>query len=231
MSATIPLAQRRQLGGLLRSVVKVMCVSDSPDYDQPWQSHGPVSHSGSGAIIDTRLGLRVLTNAHCVSNHMFVEVRRYGKAQKYEAEVVAMGHECDLALLAIDDPSFFEGTTPIAVGDLPRLGQRVSVCGYPIGGERMSISQGIVSRIELVSYAQSNRSLLAVQIDAAINSGNSGGPLFLSREGRFTCIGINTMKMTNAESLGFAIDRKIFDSDRFEWFSMAELLARLSAPR
>ena len=177
MSATIPLAQRRQLGSLLRSVVKVMCVSDSPDYDQPWQSHGPVSHSGSGAIIDTRLGLRVLTNAHCVSNHMFVEVRRYGKAQKYEAEVVAMGHECDLALLAIDDASFFEGTTPIAVGDLPRLGQRVSVCGYPIGGERMSISQGIVSRIELVSYAQSNRSLFAVQIDSAKNSGNRGGPV------------------------------------------------------
>ncbi|MEQ9321912.1 MAG: trypsin-like serine protease, partial [Polyangiaceae bacterium] len=116
MVAQIPVSHRRELGTLLRSVVKVMCVSDAPDYDQPWQSDGPSSSSGSGAIIETSRGLRVLTNAHCVSNHVFIEVRRYGRAQKYEAEVEGLGHECDLALLRVDDDDFFQGTTPIPIG-------------------------------------------------------------------------------------------------------------------
>ena len=201
MVAQIPVSHRRELGTLLRSVVKVMCVSDAPDYDQPWQSDGPSSSSGSGAIIETSRGLRVLTNAHCVSNHVFIEVRRYGRPQKYEAEVEGLGHECDLALLRVDDDDFFQGTTPIPIGPLPRLRDRVSVCGYPIGGERLSITEGIVSRIELVSYAQSNRELLAVQIDAAINAGNSGGPVI--DNGRL--VGVAFQALDDAESVGYVI--------------------------
>jgi S1-C subfamily serine protease len=176
-------------------------VSDAPDYEQPWQSHGPVSVSGSGAIIETRGGLRVLTNAHCVSNHKFVELRRYGKAHRFEAEVEAIGHECDLALLKVADETIFHGATPIPIGELPRLSDRVSVCGFPIGGERLSITEGIVSRIELVSYAQSNRSLLAVQIDAAINSGNSGGPVIKDGE----LVGVAFQALDDAESVGYMI--------------------------
>ena len=48
--------------------------------------------------------------------------------------------------------------------------------GFPIGGSTLSITSGIVSRIEVDMYAQSYRELLSVQIDAAINEGNSGGP-------------------------------------------------------
>jgi len=201
MVAQIPMSQRRELGTLLRSVVKVMCVSDAPDYDQPWQSDGPSSSSGSGAIIETSRGLRVLTNAHCVANHVFIEVRRYGRAQKYEAEVEGLGHECDLALLRVDDDAFFQGTTPIPIGPLPMLRDHVSVCGYPIGGERLSITEGVVSRIELVSYAQSNRELLAVQIDAAINAGNSGGPVI--DDGRL--VGVAFQALDDAESVGYII--------------------------
>jgi S1-C subfamily serine protease len=196
-----PISQRRELGSLLRSVVKVLCVSDSPDYEQPWQSQGPASVSGSGAVIETRHGLRVLTNAHCVSNHKFVELRRYGKSQRFEAEVEAIGHECDLALLKVTDESIFQGATPIPIGELPRLSDRVSVCGYPIGGEKLSITEGIVSRIELVSYAQSNRHLLAVQIDAAINSGNSGGPVIKDGE----LVGVAFQALDEAESVGYMI--------------------------
>jgi S1-C subfamily serine protease len=196
-----PLAQRKELVPLLRSVVKVLCVSDSPDYEQPWQTRGPTSSFGSGCIIATARGTRVLTNAHCVVNHVFVEVRRYGNAQKYVAEIEAIGQACDLALLRIDDPSFFHGTTPIDLGPLPKLSDRVSVCGYPIGGDRISITEGIVSRIEMVSYAQSNRSLLAVQIDAAINSGNSGGPVV--QNGRLA--GVAFQALDDAETIGYMI--------------------------
>lgn len=200
-------ASRRQLGTLLRSVVKVLCVSDAPDYEQPWQRQGPSSCFGSGAIILTGRGPRVLTNAHCVQNHVFVQVRRYGNARKFVAEVEAAGHVCDLALLRVEDPEFFEGTTPIPIGPLPQLSDRVSVCGFPIGGERLSITQGIVSRIELVPYAHSQRELLAVQIDAAINAGNSGGPVF--RGGRLA--GVAFQALDDADQIGYMVATPIVE--------------------
>ena len=146
-----------------------------------------------GCVVQTPRGLRILTNAHCVENHVFIEVRRYGHSRRSTAEVEAIGHECDLALLMVPDPDFFEGTQPIPIGDLPRLSDQVSVCGYPIGGDRLSITQGIVSRIELIRYAQSQRRLLGVQIDAAINSGNSGGPVI--KDGALVGVAFQTLTL------------------------------------
>ena len=53
----------------------------------------------------------------------------------------------------------------------------VAVVGYPIGGDTISVTSGVVSRIEVTSYVHGSTELLGVQIDAAINSGNSGGAL------------------------------------------------------
>jgi S1-C subfamily serine protease len=192
-------------GGLmrsvLRSVVKVMTVSDTPDYDQPWQTEGPDSAVGSGVIVMTSRGARVLTNAHVVENQVFIEVRRYGKSRKFVAEVEGVGHVCDLALLNIEDPDFADGTPALPIGDLPFLGDRVAALGFPIGGERLSITEGIVSRIEMSPYAHSQRNLLAVQIDAAINSGNSGGPVVKDGE----LVGIAFEAMDEAENIGYMI--------------------------
>lgn len=192
-------------GGLIRSalhsVVKVMTVSDAPDYDQPWQTEGPDSAVGSGVIVMTPGGPRVLTNAHVVENQVFIEVRRYGKSHKFGAEVEGVGHVCDLALLKVEDPEFF-GTAPaLEVAELPLLGDRVSVLGFPVGGDRLSITEGIVSRIEMSPYAHSQRTLLAVQIDAAINSGNSGGPVV--KDGAL--VGIAFEAMDDAENIGYMI--------------------------
>jgi S1-C subfamily serine protease len=194
-------AQAASSKALQRSVVKVLTVSDSPDYDQPWQTQGTVSASGSGSIVSTAHGLRVLTNAHVVENQVFVEVRRYGKSRKFVAEVEGVGHVCDLALLTIDDEAFFEGVTPIELGGLPSLGDSVSVLGYPIGGDRLSVTKGIVSRIEMFPYAQSQRSLLAVQVDAAINSGNSGGPVI--RDGKIA--GVAFQSLEEGEAINYMI--------------------------
>lgn len=192
---TIPTAE------LLRSVVKVLTVSDDPDYDQPWQTRGPSSSTGSGAIVRTKRGLRVLTNAHVVQNQVFVEVRRHGLSEKYPAEVEGVGHECDLALLRVDNRDFFSGAKAIPLGKLPALSQHVSVLGYPIGGERLSVTQGVLSRIEVTSYAQSQRRLLAGQIDAAINAGNSGGPVV--RNGRL--VGVAFQSLEEGENIGYMI--------------------------
>ncbi len=190
---------------MLRSVVKVITTSDAPDYEQPWQTEGPDAAIGSGAIVMTPRGPRVLTNAHVVQNQVFIEVRRYGKSRKFEAAVEGVSHICDLALLKIDDPAFIEGAPAFPIGDLPSLGDRVAVLGFPIGGDRLSITEGIVSRIEMYPYAHSQRNLLAVQIDAAINSGNSGGPVIKDGE----IVGIAFEAMEEAENVGYMVGAPI----------------------
>lgn len=186
---------------VLRSVVKVITTFDAPDYEQPWQTMGPDAAVGSGAIVMTPRGERVLTNAHVVANQVFIEVRRYGKSRKFEATVEGIGHVCDLALLKIKNPGFAKGAPAFPIGDLPKLGERVATLGFPIGGDRLSITEGIVSRIEVYPYAHSQRNLLAVQIDAAINSGNSGGPVVKDGE----IVGIAFEAMDEAENVGYMI--------------------------
>jgi len=199
------IAERRDRSGLmrsmLRSVVKVMSTSDAPDYEQPWQTEGPDAAVGSGAIVMTPRGARVLTNAHVVQNQVFIEVRRYGKSRKFEAVVEGVGHVCDLALLKVKDSGFAKSSPVFPIGDLPVLGDRVSALGFPIGGERLSITEGVVSRIEIYPYEHSQRHLLAVQIDAAINSGNSGGPVVKDGE----IVGIAFEALDEAENVGYMI--------------------------
>jgi S1-C subfamily serine protease len=181
--------------------VKVLTISDAPDYEQPWQTHGAQASTGSGAVIATERGLRVLTNAHVVMNQVFVEVRRSGSSKKFTAKVEAVVHECDLALLSVKDPQFFDGATPVEMGELPHLGDRVTVCGYPVGGDRLSLTEGVVSRIEVGAYAHSQRPLLAVQIDAAVNAGNSGGPVFAGDK----LVGVAFQSLDDAQNVAYAI--------------------------
>ena len=84
------------------------------------------------------------------------------------------------------------------IGDLPHLRDAVQVVGYPIGGEEVSITEGVVSRIEVQRYEHSQRHLLAVTVDAAINEGNSGGPVFA----RGKVVGIAFQAIPDAENIG-----------------------------
>jgi S1-C subfamily serine protease len=186
---------------MLGSVVKVLSVSDEPDYEQPWQTKGPQGSTGSGAVIRTQRGLRVLTNAHVVQNQVYVEVKRHGRAEKYPATVEGVGHECDLAILNVTDRDFFRRAEPLPLGRLPALSARVSVLGYPIGGERLSVTQGVLSRIEMTPYSQSQTVLLAGQIDAAINSGNSGGPVVRGDK----LVGIAFESLEEGQNIGYII--------------------------
>ncbi|NUP11729.1 MAG: trypsin-like serine protease [Polyangiaceae bacterium] len=191
----------------LQSVVKVLTVSDAPDYEQPWQSHGPTNSTGSGGVILTKRGLRVITNGHVVQNQVFVELRRFGASRKYVAEVEGVSHECDLALLRVPKEEFFEGAEPIELGTLPLLGDTVTVCGYPIGGDRLSLTQGVVSRIEVSAYAHSQRPLLSVQIDAAVNAGNSGGPVFKGDK----LIGVAFQALDESQNIAYAISLPVIE--------------------
>lgn len=88
-------------------------------------------------------GRRILTNAHVVADHTFVLVRKHGSPIKYRAEVKAVGHECDLALLVVENEEFWEGMTSLELGDIPFLQEAVAVVGYPQGNSAFSSPQVI----------------------------------------------------------------------------------------
>ena len=149
-------------------------------------------------------GRAILTNAHCVADASYVTVRRHGSAHKSAATVAAVGHEADLALLRCDDARFWDAApvAPLPLGDVPALQEAVSVVGFPSGGDNLSITRGVVSRVELTQYVHGAAHLLAVQLDAAINPGNSGGPAL--RDGG-TVVGLAFQNLPAADNIGFII--------------------------
>uniref|UniRef100_A0A7I4EG20 Protease Do-like PDZ domain-containing protein n=1 Tax=Physcomitrium patens TaxID=3218 RepID=A0A7I4EG20_PHYPA len=185
----------------LDAVVKVYCTHTDPNFSLPWQKRRQYSSTGSGFMIQ---GRRLLTNAHCVEHHTQVKVKRRGDDTKFVATVLAIGPECDIALLAVDDEEFWKGVEPLKFGSLPRLQDAVTVVGYPIGGESISVTSGVVSRIEVTSYVHGASELLGVQIDAAINAGNSGGPVF-HENGECVGIAFQSLKGADAENIGYVI--------------------------
>ena len=180
------------------SVVKLAVVSDPPDLLTPWQTEGIGLSGGSGVVI---AGNRILTNAHVVESAVSIEVKRADQSMRFPARVAFISHDADLALLEVEDRAFFEGARPAPLGKMPKLQQNVVVYGFPIGGDTLSITSGIVSRIEIDTYTQSYRDLLSVQIDAAINPGNSGGPVMTDG----AVVGIAMQGIERADNVGYMI--------------------------
>jgi S1-C subfamily serine protease len=155
------------------AVVKVFSTLRYPDPYKPWTKQAPSEVTASGVVVE---GHRILTNAHAVLYASQVQVQAAQSGDKLGASVVAVAPDIDLALLKLDDESFFRTHAPVArASALPQIKDPVLAYGFPLGGSSLSITKGIVSRIEFVPYSLSV-SGLRIQIDAAINPGNSGGP-------------------------------------------------------
>jgi S1-C subfamily serine protease len=180
------------------SVVKVYVSANPPDLLSPWQKAGVELATGSGVVIT---GGRVLTNAHVVEDAVSIELKRSNSGQRYVAEVAFIDHERDLAMLTVADDAFDEGVRPIELGEMPGTQTVVEAYGFPVGGETLSVTSGIISRIEVSTYIHAMTNVLAAQIDAAINSGNSGGPVLAGDE----LVGIAVQFLDEAENVGYMI--------------------------
>ncbi|MDX2090025.1 MAG: serine protease [Kofleriaceae bacterium] len=177
-------------------VIRVFATSQDPDFDGPWQARTPSNSTGSAVVIGKGL---LLTGAHVVANATFLQIQKPSHPDKAIARVRAVSHDCDLALLEVAEPAdFLSDIEPAELGPMPRLRDEVAVVGYPVGGEEISITEGVVSRIEVQRYSHSQRHLLAVTVDAAINAGNSGGPVF----GDGKVVGIAFQKLTGVDNIG-----------------------------
>ncbi|KAH9603477.1 hypothetical protein KSS87_006261 [Heliosperma pusillum] len=190
-----------QDAGFLNAVVKVYCTHTAPDYSLPWQKQRQYTSTGSAFMIGDG---KLLTNAHCVEYDTQVKVKRRGDDTKYVAKVLARGIDCDVALLSVENEEFWKGAEPLSIGRLPHLQDAVTVVGYPLGGDTISVTKGVVSRIEVTSYAHGSSDLLGIQIDAAINPGNSGGPAF-NDQGECIGIAFQVLRSDDTENIGYVI--------------------------
>jgi S1-C subfamily serine protease len=185
-------------GSIDQAMIKIYTNSVAYNYYLPWSTDAPMESSGSGCVVH---GNMILTNAHVVTDETYLQVRKEGDPRKYRAAVVAVSHEADLALITVSDESFFDGIRPLELGELPHAREEVTVYGYPMGGDALSTTRGVISRIESSRYTHSGLSLLTVQIDAAINPGNSGGPAVIDNR----IIGVAMQTMAQADNIGYVI--------------------------
>jgi S1-C subfamily serine protease len=191
-------AMEAAAAGVESSVVKLSVTKREPDFFRPWTKASPSKVSGSGVVI---AGPRILTNAHVVifASEVFVQLRQGG--DQHTAKVSAIAPGMDLALVELVDPSVLAGIAPLSLADeLPHPKSQVSVYGYPTGGDDLSVTDGIVSRIEFTGY-NFGAAGVRVQVDAALNPGNSGGPAI--QDGKIA--GLVFSKIQEADNIGYLI--------------------------
>ena len=204
LRADDPAAPAAGAGGIENSVVKIFSTVRYPDLYKPWTKGSPVDVTGSGVVIE---GRRILTNAHVVNYASQVQIQANQAGDKLSATVEYIAPGIDLAVLKLDDESFFQAHPPLARAKvLPGIKDTVLTYGYPEGGTSLSITKGIVSRVEFTAY---NFPIfgLRIQIDAAINPGNSGGPAVVGDK----MIGLTFSKLTVADNIGYIIPNEEID--------------------
>ena len=190
---------------LFDSVLRIEVATQVPDYGTPWGSGGFSGGRGTGFLIGPN---QILTNAHVISNSRRILVSMRNSARKLPATVTYVAHDCDLALVSLDDPAPLENLTPLEIGGMPALDSEVRAIGYPVGGDRLSVTRGIVSRIDFQPYSHSRtESHLIIQVDAAINPGNSGGPAI--QDGKV--IGVAFQGLTQADNTGYIIPTPVIN--------------------
>ena len=183
-----------------RGIVKIEVANHTPDYAVPWQSGSFGRGNGTGFMVAPGV---FMTNAHVVANAERIYVSPYADARKIRAHVKYVAHDADLALVEVEDAEAFRDVPYLEFSDkMPRLEDEVRAIGYPIGGNRLSVTRGIVSRIDTIPYAHPlNAAHLTVQIDAAINPGNSGGPVLMGDK----VVGVAFQGLMQANATGYMI--------------------------
>ena len=186
------------------AVVKIFSTVRYADPFKPWAKQGPQDITGSGVVIE---GRRILTNAHVVLNASQIDIQANQAGDKLPAHVVAIAPGMDLAVLKLDDDSFFNSHPPVVrTKVLPEIRDAVLTYGFPTGGSSLSITKGIVSRIEFVPFNFPVAGL-RIQIDAAINPGNSGGPAIAGDK----MIGLAFATLNGAQNIGYIIPNEEID--------------------
>jgi S1-C subfamily serine protease len=166
------------------AVMHFSVVSVLPNLQNPWKTETAKKWTGSGFYVGNK---RILTNNHVIYFATSIRVERNGQPGNFPARVISKSPLCDLALVTVDDDTFWDGLPEIQFDDeIPFLGDSVLALGYPLNASTVTVTKGIVSSVEMqdLTLAGSNPILINCIIDAAINGGNSGGPVVNENTGK-----------------------------------------------
>jgi len=218
------------------TVVKIHGTGVRPSYLRPWQVKAQREWGGTGFVLPSRY---ILTNAHVVEDATVLQVQKQDDPQKFRAFQACVAHDIDLAIVKVEDHSFWNDLPSVAFAkDLPELYTEVKVVGFPTGGSTICVTKGVLSRIDAHLYvhprligiqtgSKSNPgSTMILQIDAAINPGNSGGPTF-NNHGEV--VGVASSGLPNQQNIGYIVPAHIAEMflDEFEstgkWSGLSEL--------
>jgi S1-C subfamily serine protease len=197
-----------------RSVVRILATQRFPNLLKPWMKQEPREITGTGVVID---GQRILTNAHLVTYAKQIYVEPYQSSDKLAATVERLAPGIDLAVLKVEDKTFWKNRPAVPrAADLPEGKDAVSIYGYPVGGSSLAVTKGTVTRINyglLGSQPPMEYGLLGsemgpyIQIDAAVNPGNSGGPALVKDR----MIGVVFGSSLEGQNIGYVIPNEEID--------------------
>ncbi len=179
------------------SVVKVYSIRRAYSLSSPWKRGTSSNVSGSGVVIASN---QVLTNYHVVAATTDISISLNGQSDRLSGTVEAIAPGIDLAVITLDEP-LPDSVKPLEIATAtPKSGSKIQVFGYPKGGESLSVTEGVVSRLEHVRYKYRTCGL-RTQIDAPLNNGNSGGPMIASGK----VVGIARGGLSSSNDIGYAI--------------------------
>src|SRR6476660_7106087 len=113
VAVPVPMAPPKPNGPVQKSLVRITATEVAPDYRAPWNAGMLGRGVGAGFVIE---GNRIMTDAHGANNSRYLTVKRDGDPNKYPAKVMFIAHDCDLALITVDSPSFYKNMLPLKFG-------------------------------------------------------------------------------------------------------------------
>jgi len=161
---------------MIRATFQIFKRGTEKEYTKPWNQGKSSSGLGSGFGVEVGNKKYVLTNAHVVCDEKSsIQVVKWSSSKKYDAKIINIAPSVDMALLEMPN-EFWSDIVILPLKTSPKKGEEIIVVGFPNGGHNASITRGIVSRLSPMPYSKSV-SNMTIQIDAAVNPGNSGGPV------------------------------------------------------
>lgn len=197
------------LESLKRSVFRITVYRKVFRWSRPFDDNYVVGSLGSGFLVGDA-PLTIATCAHVVNgaDRVYIQVTDFGKT-KFEAQVATINNYADVAILTLKKPEELIAKlaeakmklVPLHIADeTPTLGHNVVAPGFPLGQDTMTLSTGVVSGVDHVSFHYTN---LAIQSTAIISSGNSGSPLLDANT--LEVIGVNYAKNPREAQINYVV--------------------------
>jgi S1-C subfamily serine protease len=181
------------------STVKVFTTVSVPDVRKPWAKLPPREETGSGFVI---AGKRILTSAHVIEYATDIQIRANQAGDKIPARVVAIDMSFDLAVLKLDDDTFFDAhaaLSPISV--IPRTREIVQAYGYSEDSSNVTVLNPSVTTVDFAPYNAQGSGLM-VKLNSELAPGTSGGPV---TQGLGNVMGIACCRKLGGKTFSFVI--------------------------